>query len=163
MSVDLGDRIPDLVAEINPPGVDLYTAAGDADWIDRLKNGFWSAVLEGVIKGYAVDDDGLVTPTTGTTDMPRDLQQIVVLYTAYKVVLYKLLEAKTRFKAVAGPVSYETEQSAGVLREVLQNIRNSLNLVINRLGDMNAVNTTVLDAVIERSYSIAFDEQWWVR
>ncbi len=164
MSVDLGDRVPDLLAEINAPGINSYPeVTDDSVWIDKLKNGFWSAVLEGVIKGYAVDDDGLITPTSGATDMPRDLQQIIVLYTAYKIVLYKLLEAKTQFKATAGPVSYETQQSANVLRDVLKNIRDSLNLVIARLGDLHSVNTTVLDAIVERSYSMAFSEQWWIR
>lgn len=163
MAVDLGDRVEDLRSELNPPGQDLYPTATEEEWINKLKNATWSAVLEGVISGYAVDDDGLVTPTSGATEMSRELQQVIVLYAAYNVVLMQVLNAKASFRAKAGPTEYETQQSATTLKASLDAIRARLNLIIRRLGDLGSVNTVALDAVVERTYSMAFGEQWWVR
>lgn len=164
MAVDLSDRVEDLKNAVNPPGVDLYPAATDDEWAQRILNGFWDAVLEGVIHGYVVDDDGIVTPTTtGGPDMGRELQQLVVLYAAWRASLMALLNLKAEFKAVAGPVSFQTAQSAGVLREVATQIRKQLDAVVARLGDSGFVNTGSYDLVMDRSYSIALGESWWVQ
>lgn len=163
MPVDLGDRVEDLKNELNPPGQDLYPTATDEVWLGKLINAFWNAVLEGVITGYVVDDDGLVSPTSGTTDMARDIQQVIVLYAAYNAVLMQVLNAKASFRAKAGPTEYETSQSATTLKAALDAARERLNIIIRRLGDLGSVNTAVLDAVVERTYSMAYGEQWWVR
>jgi hypothetical protein len=69
MAVDLSSLVENVKAEVQPPGEDVYPDATDDDWVMRLINAFWSAVLDGIITGYAVDDDGIVSPVTGTTDL----------------------------------------------------------------------------------------------
>lgn len=164
MAVDLGDLIEDLRAEINPPGVDLYPTATDDDWINRLRNAFWEARIGGAFIGYR-ESDGLIAPVSGIDELPREQQQLIILYAGLNVVLADFRNTQSAFKAKAGPVEYETQRSATLLKGVLDLLKtklaSALDAAIN--GPSWSGTTAVFDSVIARTESIAWGDTWWVR
>ena len=161
MAVDLGDLIENLQAEVNPPGTDLFPDANDEDWVVRLQNGFWNAVLDGLIIGYT-ESDGLVTPMSGTTDLSRDLQQIVVFYAGMDTIRNEIRNLGVNTRAKAGPVEFESTKSATTLRDILKELQYRRNLLLNRLGDLGVTSTYYIDAVIARDQSYVDGLTSWV-
>lgn len=161
MAVDLGDLVQYLEAEVSPPGNDLFPTVQDDEWITRLANGFWNARLDGILAGY-VEAEGEITPVSGDTDMSRELQQVIVFYAAYETILLALRTLNTTFRAVAGPVEYETQQSAQVLRDIASALKDKRNILLNRLSDMGLTSDYVIDSVIARQDSLLAGASYWV-
>lgn len=157
MATDLSDLIPYLLDELAPPGqgADAFPDADDQTWLRYLQSAFWSARLDGLLKGYT-EEDGMASP-----DLPRDFQQIVVLYAAISVVSNQMLATQTAFRAKAGPVEYEEERSATLLRALLDELIRRRNLILERLGDLGQVESYYIDAVFERSDSIRHRDTYW--
>lgn len=162
MAVDLNDLVSRLQAEVNPPGVDLFPDATTNDFLLHLQNGFWEAALDGIVSGYTVDDDGVVTPTSGTTDISSELQQVVIFYAGMKIIRNLLLNLKTKFRTVAGPVEYETQQSANTLREILLDLKTRRNILLERLSDVGVTESYLVDAVTARSDALVAGDTFWV-
>ena len=155
-AVDLSDLIPDLEVALTAPGqTDLYSAVDDDEWTTRLKNAFWSAYNDGLIEGYTCDEDGIVNPTSGSATFGGELQQIVIFYCGLNKVQNELLQIKTKFRAKAGPVEFETEQSAGVLKALLDSLLRQRDDIMTRLSAINGVSTIYIDAVRQRDYALA--------
>jgi hypothetical protein len=150
MAVDLGELVDSLRREISPPGTDLYPDAEEDELVGHLQDAFWEARLHGLFVGYQ-EADGLVTPISGTTEFPRQLQQAVVLYAGYRILLASLQNVSTSFSAAAG------------LRDVLAAVRDRIKLVLTNLSSYGGSDTTVLDAVIERSFAQAYGDTWFVK
>jgi hypothetical protein len=161
MAVDLGDLVESLQREISPPGTNLYPDATEDEYVGRLADAFWEARLHGLFSGYT-EADGSVTPDSGTTEFPRDYQQLVVLYAGYRVVLSSYQNLNSVFRAQAGPVEYETQKSAQVLRGVLDALRERIKIALGRLSDIGDSSVAIFDAVIERDYALATGTSWWV-
>lgn len=149
MSVDLGDLTDFLVAEVNVPGGDVFTGATEDDYLVRLQNAFWEATLDGLITGYT-ESDGVISPTSGTTDLGRDLQQLVIFYAGISIVRNHLRSLNTAFRAKAGPVEYETQQAATVLRDLLTELQKKRAIILERLSETYATDTYYIDAVLAR-------------
>jgi len=154
MSVDLADSIDALKRSVNPPGEDLFPDTQDDEWLGRLQDAFWDARLDGLLNGYIVDDDGLITPIAGSVELTRDLVQIVVFYATANAIYAKLLNIKTLFSAKAGPVSFETQQSANVLRDLAQSLRDRKAILLTRLGDLQTTQTYYIDSVFARTENL---------
>jgi len=161
MAVDLGDLIPSLQAEVSPPGEDLYPDALEDDWFQRLQDGFWEAVLDGLISGYN-ESEGIVEPTSGTTDLSRELQQLVVFYAGFKIVRNSIRSLNTKFRSKAGPVEFETEKAAGALRDILKELQQKRAILLQRLGDLGVTDTYYIDAVLQRDSNYADGLISWV-
>ena len=162
-AVDLSELIPDLEVALTAPGqTALYSAVSEDEWISRLKTAFWSAYNDGLIVGYSCDEDGVVTAMSGSSTFGRDLQQIVIFYCGLNKVQNELMQIKTRFKAKAGPVEYETEQSSGVLKALLDSLLKQRDDIMLRLSVLNGVSTVYIDAVRQRDYALAEGlTDWW--
>lgn len=161
MAVDLGDLVEPLQAEVSPPGSNLFPESTDDDWIIRLQNGFWTARLDGILSGYT-EEDGEITTDNGGADMPRDLQQVVVLYAAYNTLLNQIRSQGTKFRAKAGPVEYETQNSATMFNALLEEISNRRNILISQLGALGIIPSYYIDNVIARSASIGYGTTWFI-
>jgi hypothetical protein len=163
MAVDLSDLIPNLKAQINSPGTDAYASTTNNEWLTRLENAFWEVRLDGLFTNF-VAADGEITPIAPeTADLSRDALQLVILYAAMDVVMAQFRSVQSAFKAVAGPVSYETQQSAQLLREVLVTLRQRIKDVVYNLASIYYIRTAVLDAVIERTDALIDGDNWWIR
>jgi hypothetical protein len=122
----------------------------------------------GVEEGY----DQLATPLPGVpdpgylpgTDLSRDLQQLIVLWAGYKIILTRFATLQSVFRAKAGPVEYEVQQAATVLKSLLDTLKGRIDAIMGQLSTWaSGSDVTVLDSVIERSYAQAVHETWWVR
>lgn len=162
MSVDLGDLVEFVKVEVNPPGTELFADATDAEWITRLQNAFWNARLDGMLAGY-VEADGEITPETGSTDMPRELQQVIVFMAGYAALMQRLSSIRTGLRAKAGPVEFETQNSATVLHDQALALKDRLDRILYLLSEIGFVPSYVIDSVRARAESLAFGTQSWVR
>lgn len=162
MAVDLSDLVDLLRSEVDAPGEDSFPEAVEDDWVNQLRSGFWEVVLDGVLTNYT-ESDGIVTPTSGTTDLPRDIQQLVIFYAGVRVIRNKLRTMGTAFRAKAGPVEYETQNSAQVFKSILDELVRKRNTVLSRLSDLGYADTYYIDMIIARDESIAYGDSWFVR
>ena len=163
MAIDLGDLVESLQREVSPPGTDLFPDATDDDYFGNLQDSFWEIKLDG-IEPFAnyTESEGLVSPSSGTTELTRDLQQLIVLYGGIRIVRNAMRNINTTFRAKAGPVEYETQQSATVLKCILDDLASRRNFILNRLSDIGAVDTAYVDMVYQRDFSMGNGGVWWV-
>ncbi len=163
MSVDLSDLVELLQAEVDAPGENSFTDAVENDWVNQLRSGFWEVVLDGVLSGYE-ENDGIVTPVAPVTDdLSREYQQLVIFYAGVRVIRNKLRTMGTLFRAKAGPVEYETQNSANVLKSIMDELVRKRNIILSRLSDMGSSSAYYVDMVISRDESLAYGDSWWVR
>lgn len=162
MAVDLGDLVESVQREVNPPGGTIFPEAVEDDYLGFLQDAFWESTLDGLISGYA-EADGIVTPVSGDEDLSRELQQLVVIYAGFKMLKNYLTNVRTTFRATAGPVEFETQQSANLLTELMKDLIARRNSLLARLSEQGQISSYVYDQVIERSSSIVYGDTWWVR
>lgn len=163
MSVDLSTLVELLQAEVDAPGTDSFPLAVEDDWVNQLRSAFWETVLDGITMGYS-ETDGFVTPVAPVTDdLSREYQQLVIFYAGIRVIRNKLLSMGTMFRAKAGPVEYETQNSANVMKAVLDELTNKRNIILTRLSDLGSSNAYYVDMVISRDQSMSYGDSWWIR
>ncbi len=162
MAFDLADVLDNMKAAVNPPGVDLFPDASDDDWLLREINAFWEAKLSGLLMGFVVDDDGLITPMSGSTDITREEVQIVIFLAGMEAIYQRLSNLRTVFRAKAGPVEYETQQTASLLKDVLANLTSRKNLILARLSDVGTSSVAYIDAVTARTEALASGIDYWL-
>lgn len=160
MAVDLGDLIEPLRREVNPPGTDLFPDATDDDYFGNLQDSFWDARLDGLLEGYT-ESDGVVTTIGGGDDLTRDMQQLVVVYAGARIVRNHLRALDTLFRSKAGPVEFETQKSAAVLKALLDDLLYRKKLILTRLGDTGTIESYYIDALVARDESIGWGETYW--
>lgn len=161
MSVDLGDLIEDLQSEVSPPGSDLFPDATDDDWLSNLRNAFWECILDGVIEGYE-ESDGIIDPESGTTDLSRNLQQLIVYYAGIRILKNRLSNLNTLFRTKAGPVEYETQNSAQVLKGLLDEAVRRRNYWLATLSENGESPTVYIDAIQSRHDSMVYNDTYWI-
>lgn len=164
MAVDLGDLIESLRREVSAPGAEetTFPNASDDTFFGHLQDAFWEMWIESGLLGDYTEVDGLVTHVNGGADLGRGLQQLVVLYAGIRIMRNELRSMNTMFRAKGGPVEYETQKSAAVLKAVYDDLVNRRNYVLVALGDVGAVNTYYIDAVMERDSNLGYgDGTWW--
>lgn len=159
-SIDLADLVDYLKAELNVPGSDSFPDATEVEWVNQLSTAFWETVLDGLISGYT-EEDGIISPSSGTSPLPRDMQQLVIFYAGVKVVRNQLRDLKTAFRAKAGPVEYEVQQSAQVLKTLLDELTRRRNFLLERLSDVSTSATHYIDIIVERESSINDGLTYW--
>lgn len=182
MAANLFDLVDALRLAVNPPGTDLFPDATDDEFLGALINSFWELRIYNMLDaweenaagrgGPASFTDGIITPIgvdegydapTGwaSSDMGRELQAMVVLWAGWTIVLNRMGSLSTVFRAKAGPVEYETQNAATVLKTVLDSLKKRIDDAIFLLEQ--TTNTLVFDGMIERTYATAARETWWVK
>lgn len=169
MAVDLSDQLIDsLKREVNPPGTDGFVDAGDADWLGHLLDSFWEAKLYGFFTNYTADEDGFVAPISGTDELGRDSQELIVLFAGARIIRNELKNKNTLFRAKAGPVEFETQNSANLLIAILKDIRSKVDLALAAIGTINSTTVAYVDSLLGREESIYYGDTyvpssggWW--
>lgn len=124
MAVDLSDFVDVLRREINPPGSALFDEVLDEELTGHLADAFWEARLDGLVKAWTADEDGIVEPLkVGGSELGREWVALLVLYAGIRMLRNHLMNQQTTFRAEAGPVSFETQSSATVLAELLKQLQ----------------------------------------
>lgn len=186
MAVNLFDLVDPLRREVSAPGTDVFPDATDDSYLGSLTDAFWEVRLYGFLAGFEENvaarngpeiwGEGIITPTgavegyddpTGFSseeDLSRDLQQLIVLWAGWKIALSRMSALNTLFRAKAGPVEFETQNAASVLKAVLDHLKERIDFVLDNLSEYGTgTSTAVFDAVIERNYSQVLGDVWWVR
>lgn len=158
MATDLSELIPSLKREVSTPGSEetTFPDASDDSWLGYLSDAFWSARLDGMLSDYTASD-GVVTP-----DLDGELQQLVILYAGMAIIRTELLRMQTKFRSKAGPVEYEVEQAATVLKGLLDEMTARKAIVLKRLSDVNAGSSTYyIDSLTQVDQNI--NDMYWPR
>lgn len=156
MATDLSELVPSLKREVSIPGSEEDTFDAPAStWKGFLSDAFWTARLDGLLSGYEAEGT-IVAP-----DLPRDLQQLVVLYASMTIVRNELRALNTTFRTKAGPVEFETQKSANLLTGLLDDMAERRKYLLGRLGDAGIVPSYYIDALLERESSITSGDLYW--
>lgn len=149
MPVDLTTLIEPLTRAVNPPGQDFYPGTDASEWEGRLADAFWAGRLDGFFVGY-VEADGEVSPVSGSEDLDRRYQQVIIEYAAMRALEAKLLSLATAQKYKAGPVEVETQRSAQVLAELLKSALGRLTRIRDDIvtNAQAATSTAFLDGIV---------------
>lgn len=158
MSVDLSDYVESLKREVTPLGSTMFDSVDDDAWVGYLADAFWEARLDGFMTGYVADDDGVVTNESGSADLDRRYIALVVLYAGIRVLRNRILNMNTGFRAKAGPVEFEQQNSATMLAEMLKQLRATKDRILEDLETVDQTSTMVLDALSTRLFN---PESYW--
>lgn len=161
-NLDLTDLVTPLQAALNAPGENLYPTVSPTQWVSYLADGFWTAYNDGLLAGYA-ELDGEIFPVSGSVVMPKDQQQLVLMYTAINIIRLRLLSMQTTFKAKAGPVEYEVQQSAQVMKGLLEEFTDRRKYILQRLSDSGvARGIHYIDSYSSRQNAINQNYTQWI-
>lgn len=165
MAVELAGLVGAVQAASSPPGENLYPNATADHWVMVLSNAFWEAFLEGWFAGYRVTEDAQIVATTASEDLPRDQQQVIVLFAALSAVRAKLLGLPTARRYKAGPVEAETDFAPSVLVALLKSLEDQLKRVVESFGASAPGSQAVryFDNVLARNAEVIGAYDYWVR
>lgn len=158
MAVDLLDYAPALRREITPLGTDIFEDVTDEDLVGYLTDAFWEARLEGLIPYYIADENGVVVSEIDHTfpDIPREQITIVVIYAGIRILRNRLINTNTSQRYTAGPVEYETSNSAAAIVEMLRQLNEAKKRFIELAQEAREMTgVTLIDAFSVRRLSDA--------
>lgn len=144
---NLADLIPALRREVSPPGEDLFPNASDDDFLGYLLDGAWEAKLDGFLADYTVDN----TNYTVAPDLPDFYKYLIVLWAGVRITRTRLSNLRTSQKSVAGPVSFEYNNSAMVLSAVLKEIMDKKKRLIEL--SYRITDVTMIDGYFQRDFN----------
>lgn len=150
MAVDLSEYVDSLRREITPvDGPAPFIQ--DQVLVGYLVDAFWDARLDGFLKDYSADEDGIVTHNSGSDrELPREGVALCVIYAGARILRLQLINTEAHFRATAGPVEFETRSSANVMQEMLQQLQWRKERLLEAL---ERTDVAVLDALTTRTLS----------
>jgi len=165
MATAVADIIPALQREVNPPGFPQFADALPGDYLGYVEDGFWEGRLMGVFAGWTVvDGSTLSSPMSGNwitdtggseEDFSEPDQMFLVIIAGFRLLQRKSLNLAQNYRAQAGPVEYELQVSATVLREILQSLERRLKQYAELYSDLISAEVFVyMDGVAQSSYAM---------
>ena len=162
MAVAVDILIDSMRRAVSPPGTDLFPNATDEDYLGYLTDAFWDARLSGLLADWTINTEEEIEPQSGTgDDITRDLMQILVLYGSIKILTNELRNLNTLFRAQAGPVEFEQQKAAGVLKDILAELQEERAIVLKRLSDLGYKPTFYIDSVEARTTAIDLGRSYY--
>lgn len=133
MATDLNELIPSLKREVAVPGTfsRVYPNTSDGDLVGSLMDGFAQAQLDGFFLNQELNLDA----ETVDPDLSNAGRAAVVLYAASSILRAQIMSLKQRVSYEAGPVKYETENSASVLATLLRDITTRRTLLLDQVQE----------------------------
>lgn len=118
---DLSDLVPALQREIAEPGqfATNFPGVTDGQLVGYLMDAFGQAQLEGYFGTSTLD----VTNEAVSPDLSPGAQAFVVMISGERILTNRILNMRQAVRYMAGPVKYETENSASVMVQVLKDLR----------------------------------------
>lgn len=166
VAIDLIDYVDHLKREVQPPGSELFGDVTNSQWVGFLGDAFWEARLDGFLGKWEALENGpgdvTVEPVDpGGEDMPRQYIALIVLYAGIRVLRNKILNTNTGFRAKAGPVEFEQQNSANLLSEMLKQLKSTKDRIIagleqQELSQLPGGGSMVLDAFSARLFTPAY-------
>lgn len=164
MATLISDLRPILRREVNVPGFEQLPDISSSELDGYIADGFWEARLSGLLEGYTITDGSeLVPPAAGpvikkTSDdgnLDEQWQILVGMFAALKMIRLKALNLALNYKAVAGPVEYEQQVSATVLRAILESLERRVAEIRPLYSDVFGTGAFVyFDSILQRESSL---------
>lgn len=151
MTVYLEDFVSSLQREINPPGTNVFSGATTTEFIGYLSDAFWEARLDGFLENFTCDEDGMVDPITGTEDLSREETALIIIYAGVKILRNRIMNMNTNFRAKAGSVEFEQQNSATMLTEMLKQLQATKDLLRSKSEEATHLDE-IFDALPMRAY-----------
>jgi len=163
MATAVADVVPVLQREVNVPGAPLFPDALPGDYFGYVEDGFWEGRLAGVFKGWTIIDGAdLTSPESGrfiTNDNEDDFaemdQMFLAIIAGFRMIQRKAFDLAQNMRAHAGPLEYEKQVSATVLRELIKSLERRLNeyeVLYSELVSASAFY--YMDGLAQSSYAI---------
>lgn len=166
MATRIADLIPMFDRETNIPGDAQITTVSAGQKIGYIEDGFWDVRLAGMLGAYTVLDGADIVPpgTTGTKyftdqataeeDLERQYWMLINIFAGFRLLRLKIMDLAVNFKAVAGPVSYEQQASATVLRALLDNLQGRIQELKGQYSNEFSQSVFVLmDGIAQAEYA----------
>jgi hypothetical protein len=166
MSTPLTDILPMFNREINIPGAEQLTTVSTGAKLGYIEDGFWDVRLSGMLDAYTVALGENITPpeTTGTKyitdqdltgdDLEQKFWMLITIFAGFRLLRLKIMQLAVNFTAEAGPVSYEQQASATVLRSLLDNLQDRIDqLKVQYSEDFGSDLFVLMDGVAQAEYS----------
>ncbi len=162
MAIDLGELVEAAQGEVSAPGEDLFPNATPAQWIVRLQGAFWTAKRAGMFANYRETDGTVVNVADPTVNLPREDQQIIVMYVAYNAIRNKMLNMKTMIRGQAGPVEGEIQRSANLLVALFKDLSARLEKIVTDIKDGGGTPVYIFDQVLHRDQDLRYNlDSFW--
>jgi hypothetical protein len=164
MATPITELIPMFDREINVPNAPQVTVSASQK-LGYIADGFWDARLFGLLSKYTIVDGADVVPAEPTGDnyitdistKSKDLDQqfwmMVVIFAGFRLLRLKVMELAVNFKAEAGPVSFEQQASATVLRALLDNLQRRIDELKMIYSDQYGSAFYLMDGMAQAEYS----------
>lgn len=163
MATPISDIRDQLRREINVPGFEQLPDITATELDSYIKDGFWEARLLGLLDGYTqTDGTEFATPpgevikaTADDGDLPEEYQMLVAIVGGLKLIRLKTLNLAVNYRAQAGPVEYEQQASATVLRAILSSMEARLEQLKRVYSDkISASAFNYFDGELQREASM---------
>lgn len=153
-----------LDREINVPGNAQITATASQK-LGYIEDGFWDVRLSGMLETFTIVDGANTDPaqtagenyftdiSTKSKDLDQQYWMMVIIFAGFRLLRLRIMELAVNFTAEAGPVSYEQQASATVLRALLDSLQNRVNELKSIYSDEYNSVFVLMDGVAQREYS----------
>lgn len=159
MAVDLADLVDSLYRETSLQGTNIFGSEDTA--VGSLRDAFWDLKLMGFYAAYT-EADGLVSPIAASgSDLEREQQQLIILAAGIRAIRLQIKDTQTTFRAKAGPVEFETQFSASVLKEILVELQGKVAYLVQQLGGLSGTQTYYIDSLAGRNDSLSYGVTTW--
>ncbi len=166
MATPVSDLRDPLKREINVPGIEALPDITNSQLDGYIKDGFWEARLFGMLSDYTqTDGTEFATPlgdvikkVADDGDLPQELQILVVLMAAMRLLRAKIMNLAVNFRTRGGPVEYEQQASATVLRTLLAALESRVAQVKELYSDQIGAGAFVyFDGELQREAALLSD------
>lgn len=162
MATLVSDLRAQLRREINVPGFGQLPDITNPELDGYIMDGFWEARLLGLLDSYTqTDGTEFATPlgavikhTVDDGDLETQYQMLVVIIAGLKLLRLKIFSLAVNLRAHAGPVEYEAQASATVLRALLESLERRVNQLKALYSDLIGAGAFYyFDAELQRESS----------
>jgi hypothetical protein len=162
MATPVSDLRDMLSREINVPGFPQLPdiTAGQMD--GYIADGFWETRLLGMLDDYTLTDGTefatppgpVIKKASNDGDLETQYQMLVVIMAGMKLIRLKALNLAVSFSAKAGPVEYEQQTSATVLRAILESLERRLKQLEATYSDLFIGSLHYFDGALQRERAL---------
>lgn len=165
MATLVSDLRAQLRREINVPGFAQLPDITNSELDGYIMDGFWEGRLLGLLGEYTqTDGTEMATPagpifkvTSDGGDLEPQYRVMIVMIAALKLLRLKLLSLAVNIRAQAGPVEYEQQASATVLRAILEALERRIAEIKGLYGTLGDGAFYYFDAELQRDFSLYHD------
>lgn len=158
MATPVSDLRTMLQREINVPGFEQLPDITSSQLDGYISDGFWETRLLGMLDSYTLTDGTEFATPVGSVikqasddgDLPSQYQMLVVIVAGMKLIRLKALNLAVSFSASAGPVEYEQQTSATVLRAILDSLESRLRTLQASYSTLFTGHMEYFDGVLQR-------------